>query len=83
MTKMKTITIQEKMTTVAEEEEEEELSMFGSLGGATEGEIQAANNIVFGAHVSGAKLGRLMRINVHIGPGDHLGQRYSVTESGK
>ena len=56
-------------------------SMSGSLGGATEGEIQAANSVIFGSNVPGAKLGGILRINVHIGPGDHLGQRYSVTQS--
>jgi hypothetical protein len=65
---------------IDEKNQDQKESIFGSLGGATEMEIQAANSIIFGSHVKGAKKGRLIRINVHIGPGDHLGQRYSVTE---
>ena len=53
-------------------------STFGSLGGPTEEEIAAANLTIFG--VLEGKLGRIMRINIHEGPGDHLGQRYAISE---
>lgn len=58
--------------------EEAMSSMYGSLGGPTEEEIAAANLAIFG--VPEGRLGRIMRINIHEGPGDHLGQRYAISE---